>query len=217
MAWSNALNRRAADELLPFYAAQVIFYGQRKSATEVVAAKRRAFEQVPTYQQRVSNVHIDKAPSGFVLRFDKRSGAQLESNVTARLVLDASGDRLTIAEESDSPTDARFGKAAATTCGDAVFRVVGKQPAIASDIARVAREYPEVNPGGILYEEHPDRVQASQGYFHEDRYEPRWWIDAADGTLKLRDAYTDELLPVDPQEAAVIRQFCTGSSDGGDQ
>ena len=216
MAWSDALNRHSADELIPFYSAHVVFYGQRKSAAEVVAAKRRAFEQVPSYQQRVSNVHIEKSPHGFVLRFDKRSGAQLESNVTARLVLETNADRSTISEESDSPTDARFGQTVASTCGDAVFRVVGKQPSIASDIARVAREDPGVNPGGMSYVELPNLVQASQGYFHEDHYEPRWWIDAANGVLKLRDAYSDELLPVAPGEAAVIARLCTGSSDAGD-
>src|SRR3954453_11107336 len=39
-AWSAVLNRRAADELGPFYGARVLFYGQRKSAREVLVAKR---------------------------------------------------------------------------------------------------------------------------------------------------------------------------------
>lgn len=215
LAWSDALSRRAADELPPFYSQRVLFYGQRKSASEVVAAKRQAFERVPKYQQRVSNLHFEKTAHGYVCRFDKQSGAQLESTVGARLVLEASGDRLTIAEESDVVTDRRLQGGEPKTCSEAVFRVVGKQPAIASDIARVAKEYPGVNPGGLTYDEAPDYISASQGYFHEDHYEPRWWIEAAKGELSLRDAYTDERLPLEPKDAAIVRQLCSGDPDAG--
>jgi hypothetical protein len=86
---------------------------------------------------------------------------------------------------------------------------------IQADEARVAREDPEVNAGGIYYDqvEHADRLSASQGYFHEDHYEPRWWIDAAEGTLTIRDSYTGQLLVVTPKQQAVVRQLCTGKAE----
>jgi hypothetical protein len=218
LAWSSALDRRAVAELEPFYASQVIFYGHRESAAEVVAAKRGAFAKVPDYRQRVGDVHIQKGPNGFVVRFEKRSGPRLESVVPARLVLESQTGKLSIVEESDDVTDQRLKTPPAANCADAVNRIVNAHPVIEADEARVARENPEVNAGGLSYDdvEHADRFSASQGYFHEDHYEPRWWIDAADGTLTIRDAYTGELLVVTPKQQAVVRKLCTGEAENAD-
>lgn len=215
MAWSSALSRHAVDELASFYGPQVVFYGRPKSAAEVVAAKRQALDKAPHFRQSVSDVHIETGPNGFVLRFQKLSGEGTLKAVEARLVLESSQDRLRIVEESDAPTDRRTATPEPTTCADAVGPIVGAQAAIAADVARVAREYPEVNAGGLTYDQvdRPDHYSASQGYFHEDHYEPRWFIDAADGVLTIRDAYTQELLPVTAKQQALVRKLCTGKND----
>ena len=215
MAWSSALSRHAVDELPAFYAPQVVFYGRHKTAAEVVDAKRGALAKAPQFRQSVSNVHIDKGPNGFVLRFQKLSGQGALKAVDARLVLESSSDKLAIVEESDAPTDQRTATPAATSCAEAVEPIVGNHPVILADMARVAREYPNVNAGGLSYDqvEVPDRFSASRGYFHEDRYEPRWWIEAADGVLKIRDTYTDQLLVVTPKQQASVRKLCTGKAD----
>jgi hypothetical protein len=214
MAWSSALDRHVADELAPLYATRVSFYGHRLTGEQVVAAKRKALQLAPAFRQRVTNVSIQKAPNGYTVTFEKRSGAELRSIVGARLGLEASGTQLLIAEESDAVTDARFSpKTAAKTCTEAVFSALDHHPVITSDQERVAREYPEVNPGGLSYDERPDRLEASEGYFHPERYEARWWITAADGVLKVRDAYTDQLLSITEADRRAIRQLCSGKSD----
>jgi hypothetical protein len=198
MAWSAALDHHAVAELASFYGPEVIFYGRRETLAKVVAAKRQALEKAPKFRQSITDVHVQNGPNGFVLRFQKLSGDGVMTAVAARLVLEASKGKLAIVEESDAPTDKRTASPAATTCSQVVNQIVGSHPVIAADVTRVAREYPEVHPGGFYYDEveHPDRVSLSQGYFHEDHYEARWWIDAADGVLTIRDAYTTALLVV---------------------
>ena len=89
------------------------------------------------------------------------------------------------------------------------------QPQIQADIARVAREYPEVSPGGLSYDQsgRTDRYSGSMGYFHADRYEARWWIDAADGKLTIRDGDSQALLPLSTAQQALIKKLCTGKAD----
>lgn len=209
MAWNEALNQGTAVGLARFYSAQVLFYGKRMTATGVVAAKRKALESAPDFKQQVSDIHINKAPGGFVLKFDKRCGPKLDSVVTGRLVLEAMGSQLSIIEESDSVTDLRFKESPPATCGEAVGRVLRSHPVIQKDRVRVAREMPYFTPGGVIYEETPHRLNASQGYFSEDRYDPRWWIDASGGTLTIRDALIGELLAVNNEQKAMIRALCT--------
>lgn len=215
MAWSSALSRHAVDELASFYAPQVVFYGRHKTAAEVVAAKRVALEKAPRFRQSVSDVKIDAGPNGFVLRFTKLSGDGPLKAVDARLVLESSQNKLVIVEESDAPTDQRTAPPTPTTCAEAVGLIVGSHPVIAADVARVAREYPEVNAGGMSYDQvdRPDHYSASQGYFHEDRYEPRWWIEAADGVLTIRDTYQEQPLVVTAKQQAIVRKLCTGKAD----
>lgn len=56
-------------------------------------------------------------------------------------------------------------------------------------------------------------MAGSLGYFHPDHYEPRWWIDAAEGKLTIRDAYSDALLPLTTPQQALIKRLCTGKAD----
>lgn len=209
------MSRHAVEELASFYGPEVVFYGRHETAAEVVAAKREALDKAPHFRQSVSDVHIETGPNGFVLRFRKLSGEGALKSVEARLVLESSQDRLRIVEESDAPTDRRTATPTPTTCADAVGPIVGNHPVIAADVARVAREYPEVNAGGLTYDQvdRPDHFSASQGYFHEDHYEPRWWIEAADGVLTIRDTYTQELLVVTAKQQALIRKLCTGKAE----
>lgn len=215
MAWTSALNRHAVDELASFYGSEVIFYGRRKTLVEVVTAKRQALEKAPQFRQTVSDVHVQKGPNGFVLRFKKLSGSDVLKTVAARLVLESNQGKLAIVEESDAPTDERTASPAAATCAEAVDQIVGSHPEIVADVTRVAREYPEVRPGGFYDDEveRSDRVSLSQGYFHEDRYEPRWRIDAADGVLTIRDIYTTRPLVVTPKQQATVRKLCTGKGE----
>ncbi|MEO8904534.1 MAG: hypothetical protein ABI488_19200 [Polyangiaceae bacterium] len=207
------MNRRAVDELAPFYSAKLLFYGQRKSATKVLTAKRLAFEKSPSFQQRVADVHIEKVADGFVVRFEKRSGARLESIVAGRLTLEATGDHLAIVDESDSATDQRFKSPTPSTCGDAVMQIVLSHPAILSDMARVAREYPSLSLGGMTYDEASDRVQSAVGYAHEDHFETRWEVEASGGKLRIQED-GDAPLSITPAQAAVVARLCTGVFPG---
>jgi hypothetical protein len=211
-AWNSALDQRDADKLVPLYAPRVRFYSSWKSAKEVIGAKRRALEQVPDYRQRIEDVRIDAAPNGgFVVHFKKRSGSQLSSVVDARLAFEATADGLLISEESDAPTDQRQKRAPDGDCYGAVMRIVGAQPVIQADIRRVRVSDPEVNAGGILYDQSGPNLQAAQGYFHAERFEPRWWIDVVNGVLTIRDAATSELLALSEAQLAEVRRACLGS------
>jgi hypothetical protein len=126
------------------------------------------------------------------------------------LVLEKVGERLLISEESDSATDERFKKPAATSCSELGLEVAGGMQVIQRDIERVAREYPHVNPGGIIFQEGPGYVDAAQGYHHTERFENRWYIEGADGKLEIRNAYTGEVYPLTPQQQASAKALCTG-------
>lgn len=214
MAWNGALDRHAVDQLRPLYAASVLFYGQRFSASQVLEAKRKAFEKDPSFRQRISDVQIQKDGEKILIAFEKRSGKALEGRVYGSLVLEPAADGLKIVEESDAATDAKF-RPRAESCPEAAMAITNAQPAVQADIARVAREYPEVNPGGFSYDqtEHTDRYSGSQGYFHPERYEPRWSIEAADGTLTIRDIYSQSALPLTAAQHALVKKLCTGKPD----
>ena len=157
-------------------------------------------------------------PETVLVTFEKRSGAALKSDVTGSLVLEQINGSLKIVEESDLQTDSKL-KPQADTCPEAAGVIVASQSSIQADMTRVARENPEVNAGGLVYDhvDHPDRYSASQGYFHEDHSEPRWWIDASDRKLTIRDAYSGELLPLTAPQRALIERLCTGKAENPDE
>ncbi len=163
-------------------------------------------------------MHIQKGPNGFVLRFEKWSGSELKLLVAARLVLETKGDQLSIVEESDDVTEARLKDAPPHDCAEAVDRIVSRHPVIEADEERVAREMPYFHPGGLYYDEKPsrDHFSASRGYFSEDRYDARWWVEAAEGTLTIRDGYTGALLPLTTKQKANVRQMCPGKAEDPD-
>jgi hypothetical protein len=214
MAWNAALNHHSVDELRPLYGPTVQFYGQVRTAEQVLDAKRTAFEKQPDFQQRLKDVKIEQQGGRTLITFEKRSGKALKSQVYGSLVLEHDADGLKIVDESDAATDAKL-RPRADTCPEAAMSITGSLSVIQADIERVAREYPEVNPGGLSYDQtdRTDRYSGSLGYFHPEHYEPRWWIDAAAGKLTIRDAYTGELLPLTAPQQALVKRLCTGEAE----
>ena len=51
-AWNDALNRHDLDALRLAYASEVMFYGRRMTAAEVIVAKAQAFAKIPTFGRR---------------------------------------------------------------------------------------------------------------------------------------------------------------------
>jgi hypothetical protein len=215
-AWNTALDRRDADALAALYAPRVYFYGQWKTAAQVVKLKRAAFAKQPDYRQRIDDVHITKSDRGFTAIFQKHSGPGFTSSVEGRLTLERSGGKLSIAEESDSVTDQRLLKPVPSSCAEAAFQILGEQPVIEADMRRVAREMPEAQPGGITYEEDAQHLSAAQGYFLPEHFDVRWRIEVENGVLTLSDAYTMQTFPLSTEQRARVRHACSGGApDGG--
>lgn len=208
MAWNAALNHHSVDELRPLYAPKLEFYGQKWTAEQVLEAKRKAFEKQPDFKQRISGVKVEPRDQRTSITFEKRSGS---GHAYGSLVLEQQSDGLKIVDESDEATDAKL-RPRADTCPEAAMGITSSQSVIQADIERVAREYPDVNLGGLSYEQtdRTDRYSGSMGYFHPDHYEPRWWIDAAAGKLTIRDAYSGEPFPLTVPQQALIKRLCTG-------
>jgi hypothetical protein len=217
MEWNAALDHHSVDALAALYAPKVGFYGQQRTAEQVLEAKRQAFAKQPDFKQRVSGASITKEGDGFRVSFKKLSGEKLKNEAFGVLVVKPLGGKWQITEESDAMTDARF-KPKADSCREAAMGIADSEPSIIADIERVAREYPDAHPGGMQLdlEERDDRYLGSQGYFHDDRYEARWWIDAGSGDITIRDGYTMALLPITPAQRALVRKLCTGKLPSDD-
>jgi hypothetical protein len=213
MSWNAAENRHSIDDLRVLYAAEVMFYGQRWTLQQVLDAKRKAFEKEPDFRQRLKDVKVEQRDERISITFEKRSGKALKA-VYGSLELEQRPDGLKIVDESDEATDAKL-RPRADTCPDAAMTIATSESIIQADIERVAREFPDVNPGGMSYDQtgRTDRYSGSLGYFHPERYEPRWFIEAAAGKLTIRDAYSDALLPVTGAQRALIQRLCTGKGD----
>jgi hypothetical protein len=213
MSWNAALNHHSLDELRSLYGPEVVFYGQRWTAQQVLDQKRKAFEKEPGFRQRIKDVKVEQHDDRISITFEKRSGKGLKA-VYGSLELEQQPDGLKIVDESDEATDAKL-RPKADTCPDAAMTIAGSESVVQADIERVAREFPEVNAGGLSYDqsERTDRYSGSLGYFHPDHYEPRWFIDAAAGKLTIRDAYSDALLPVTAAQKALVERLCTGKAD----
>ncbi len=208
MTWNSALDRHDTQALASLYAPRVLFYGKRKTVAEIVGAKSMEFSKDPDYHQRVGKVQIEKTPKGYRVRFEKYSGQNLASIVAARLVLEAEGDRLLIVEETDAATDKRFGKPAVTGCYPTVAETVASMPAVEEDMRKVTRSAPHSKPSGILYNEEAGSLTAAQGFFHADRFEPRWWIDVVKGELVISNALNGEMIAISEGQRAGVREAC---------
>jgi len=215
-AWNDALNAHDVARLATLYGERVRFYGKSRLRAEVSDAKRRAFEKAPGFHQTVDAVHVETTETGFVIRFDKRSGQGKGSLVAARLTAQTTPSGLVIIEETDAATDAHRARAALGSCSDEAFRVVSAHPVIVADIARVAREDPDVVPSGVVYDADAHHVEAGQGYMHADRFELRWSIDVGGGELVVHDTLSDEPLVFSAADRALVRAACSRvANDGG--
>lgn len=215
--WNSALDRRDEAKLAKLYAPHVRFYGVRKSLAEVLGAKHQAFERQPNFRQRVGDVRIERTKKGFVVRFVKQSGADFSSVADARLRLEAAtGGQLLITEETDATTDKRFGKKnPPSDCYSTVSSGVAALSEIETDNHHVTRENPDVAAGGVLFSEEPGKLEAAQGYFHPERFEPRWWIDVVNGELTVRDALTDQQLAIPGSLRKSTREACAPPEEDG--
>jgi len=214
MAWNAGLDRRDPDKLAPLYAPKVLFYGAWKSAEDVIKLKKGAFTQTPDYRQRIENVHIAKGPKGYVIRFDKYSSPKLDEKVPARLVLESAGDQLLIVQETDAVTDRRLRRPEPATCAEASFGAVTAHPTIVSDIKRVAREYPEARPSGLVHDDEAGKFDAAWGYMLPERFDPRYWLELESGQLRARNAYTGEELAFGAEVHERIRAACSPPDAG---
>jgi hypothetical protein len=209
-AWNSALDRRDADKLASLYAPRVRFYGASKSSEDIIKIKKAAFGRMPDYRQRVENVRITKQPKGFEVRFDKYTSPKLDEKIAARLVLEpAEGDRLLIAEETDSVTDRRFKRAEPAICADAALSAVAGHPVVQKDIKRVERESRDAHPAGVVYADEAGKFEAAWGYMHPERFEPRWWVDVVSGQINARDALSDEGLAFANEERERVSTACS--------
>jgi hypothetical protein len=214
MAWNSALDRRDPDRLATLYAPRVRFYGASKAVEDVIKLKRAAFHRTPDYHQRVEKVRIEAARNGFVVRFDKYSGPQLDAKAAARLVLESQDGKLLIVEETDSVTDKRLARPEPEKCSDVALSVATGHSVVQSDIKRIGRENPDVHPGGLIYVDEPLKVDAAWGYMHPNRFEPRWWIAVDGARITAKDALTDEQLAFSAQEQARIEKACSPPDAG---
>jgi hypothetical protein len=208
LAWNAALDRRDVDGLKSLYNPEVLYYGVRKTAEQVLQAKRDAFAQNSQYRQRLDNVHIAPGADSVSVTFRKHSGAELRSSVKARIILKAQGDRLTIAEETDAATDELLRKREPKDCLDAALTIAGRQTVIARDRERVARDFPDIHQSAVIYESTEDTVDANMGYFHPGRFEGHWGITVEDGELRIVDNWTSEPLLLSESDKTSVRRIC---------
>jgi hypothetical protein len=209
MAWNAALDARDVTQLVPLYGPRILFYGLKRNPDQVLETKRRQLARSPDYRQHIDNVMITRRPTGYVVEFDKWSGPKAGSRVRARLVLETIAGRLFITEESDAVTDERLRKPPRNTCTDAALSAAAGVSAIMREQERLATEMPSVNPGAIVYHADGSNVEAGSGFFHPERFEARWWIDVVAGEIKIRDALTNDSLPVLEEDRERVRQACS--------
>lgn len=215
-AWNAALNNHQPEALGLLYAPEVLFYGQRKPAGEIIQTKRKTLARSPGYRQRIENVRIEEGPNGFIVHFRKLSGDAALTTVQARLVLERNKDGLFVVEETDAATDERLTRPLPLTCADAALDALSEHPIIREDIKRVATEFPDVHPGGVVYQDDPAHVEAAFGYMHPPRFESRWWIEITRGKIKAYDKLTLDQLHFTPKQMDRVRRVCVVEATTGD-
>jgi ketosteroid isomerase-like protein len=208
LAWNAALDRRDVDALKSLYSPQVLYYGVRRTAEQVLQAKRDAFVQNSQYRQRVDNVQIAPSVDGISITFRKHSGPELRSSVKARIVLKARGDQLTITEETDAATDELLRRLEPKDCLDAALTIAFRQAVIARERERLARESPAVHQSAVIYESTEESVDANMGHFDSDRFIGHWGITVEDGELKIVDNWKNKPLPLSENDKTLIRRLC---------
>jgi hypothetical protein len=159
-------------------------------------------------------VRIAKGPNGYVIRFDKYSSPRLDEKVPARLVLEAKDSELLIVQETDAVTDRRLRKPEPATCAEAAFDVVSSHPTIEKDMKRVAREYSDAHPSGLIYEDEEGKLDAAWGYMLPVRFDPRYWLEVEKSQLRARNAYTGEELAFGADAHDKIREACAPPDAG---
>jgi hypothetical protein len=215
LAWNSALDQHDMSSLAALYSSQVLFYGSYWTAQKVIAAKRSALDKTPDYRQRIDDVRVSRDALRTTLEFQKHSGPDAKSVVSARLTLQEEASRLVIVEETDALTDKRLQTRLPSSCYEAALQVFDQLPEIRSDVVRVARENPDCNLGGILNSEDAQNVDSAQGYFHPDRFEPRWQLVVVHGELKIADLFGADPLPISAAQRARVRLACRAASDSG--
>jgi hypothetical protein len=116
-AWNDALNRHDLDALRVAYAPEVIFYGRRMTAAQVIAAKAQAFAQDPDFRQEVSDFASSEALDTVTIRFTKAWTAKgVTRRVGGSLGLKRIDGRLLVASETDVVTSEAQAKAS-WSCG----------------------------------------------------------------------------------------------------
>jgi hypothetical protein len=104
-AWNDALNRHDLDALRVAYASEVMFYGRRMTAAEVIAAKAQAFAKDPDFRQEVSDFASSEALDTVTIRFTKAWTAKgVVRRVGGSLGLIRADGHLLVASEMDVAT-----------------------------------------------------------------------------------------------------------------
>jgi hypothetical protein len=208
-AWNTASDSHDVDSLKALYASHVAYYGTKKTSDKVIQAKRSAFERSPKFRQRIDNLRIEPSDQGFRVTFRKRSGENLDSVVNARLAMREEGERLVIAEETDAATDRMLERLEPKDCAAAALRAAEEHWVIVKDRARVAREWPEAIPAGLIWTETPAGVvDARVGYILPHKFDPVWSVTVEKGELAIRSALTGEPLAVPEYHRAKVRRIC---------
>jgi hypothetical protein len=225
--WNDALSRHDVAALSRLYADSVVFYGQQLPRARISALKAAAFGAAPSFTQEIAQLTSELLPGsgGAVgLRFRKRSGtAGKLSRIGARLVVAPDHDgALRITLESDDATDARLAahsaQASDESCEAAALTAIQSAPDVLREWQRVAKESPEVRPGGLGDPiENDGLVELQLGFWHDDpgcdekpcsRFETRIFAQVARGELTA--AWSIEAKPVllTPEARARVRAAC---------
>jgi len=208
VAWNDALNRHDIEALARFYGPQVRFYGQSKTSTDVAALKQTALTKQPNFRQRIDHLRVNRDGARVVIEFEKWSGPTLGSQASGRVAFETVDGKFLIVEETDAPTEQRWGKHRSESCSDVAFDIAAVQETIIADRERVAREMPNARPGGITYEESAKSLDAAVGYFLPERFETRWSVRVEQGVLIIQDTLTQHNLSVTPWQRARVQAAC---------
>lgn len=126
--WNAALLSRDRESLERVYADKVAFYGQKLTRAQVVARKLAALAKAPDYSQTISELSVERRNSDHPqILFEKQwvTGGK-PGKVQARLSLTREQSRWVVAEETDTPTEARFSQSGpySDACKSAVVQLV---------------------------------------------------------------------------------------------
>lgn len=213
-AWSDALDRHDLRALERVYDASVVFYGQPRSRTAVLAAKRAAFEKQRSFRQElVGDIALAAAADGRVTAtFTKRSGDDAAFSVaTATLVLAPSPQGYVVVEEADAASLRRRTSPPAA-CEAKATEVVNELPEVKRATAD-AMDDAEQSDGGAHFggvgpnEDGEGGITFSLGVHTDERFEARVVASVAkDGALSVTVLGSDVAVPAAVRRA--VREAC---------